>query len=51
MAFVAARSNKEHAGPLTWNGKPLPYMHLNARSRYIMREEILEVWGEEVNRW
>lgn len=50
MIRIAQRSNKEHDGPLTWGGKPLPYLHLNARSRYIQPEEIWEVYLEEVNR-
>lgn len=50
IVFVAERSNREHAGPLTWGGKPLPYLHRNSRSRYIMPEEIWDVYLEEVNR-
>lgn len=47
---IAQRSNREHAGPLTWAGKPLPYLHLNARSRYIQPEEIWDVYFEEVSK-
>ena len=48
MVFIAERSNKEHYGPLTLNGFPLPFMHRNARSRYITSEEIFNVYQEDV---
>ena len=44
------RSNKEHRTPLTWCDLPMPYLHLNARSRYITTEEILTVFIEESHR-
>lgn len=47
---IAQRSNQEHDGPLTWGGKPMPYLHLNARSRYIFTEEVWDVYLEEVSR-
>jgi len=50
MFFIAQRSNQEHSGPLTLNGKPLPYLHLNARSRYITTDEVMDVYLEEVAR-
>ena len=46
--IVAARSNQEHVGALTLNGKPMPFLHLNARSRYIQPEEIHEVYVEDI---
>jgi hypothetical protein len=50
LIAIARRSDLEHSVPLTWNGGPMPYLHLNARSRQITFEEIHEVFLEEVNR-
>jgi hypothetical protein len=47
---IARWSGLEHDTPITWNGGPMPYLHLNARSRHITDEEIYEVFLEEVNR-
>lgn len=32
---MARRSDEDRVGPLTWNGGPMPFLHLNARSRHI----------------
>lgn len=47
---VAQRSNQEHSEPLTWGGEPMPYLHLNARSRYITTEEAIAAFAEEMHR-
>ena len=48
MIRIAERSNKEHNRSLTMDGKPMPFLHRNARSRYIMPEEVHEVYLEDV---
>jgi hypothetical protein len=47
---IATRSNAHPVGCLTLDGKPMPYLHRNARSRYITRQEILDVYLEETRR-
>ncbi len=47
---IARRSGQEYDVPLTWNGGPMPYLHLNARSRQIPVEEIHEVYLEELSK-
>lgn len=51
VIFIAERSNLEHTVPLTWRGKPMPILHRNARSRYITREEVMDVWKQETSRY
>lgn len=47
---IAHRSDQEHDVPLTWNGQPLPCLHLNPRSRTITSAEIAEIYLAEVNK-
>lgn len=47
---VAQRSNQPHSEPLTWGGEPMPYLHLNARSRYITSDEAIAAFAEEMSR-
>lgn len=40
----------KHDSPLAWAAEFMPFLHLNARSRYITSEEIEEIYLEEISR-